>query len=128
MIVQGPENGTFTGFSDALCKDLANLERTMCIKLTAAQSPNLRTVLRYVNQAATLSGDELDDANTGSGSILNYDLRRLHRHVERHSLHQVILVFEDSEAFEAALFSDIIDFLKYARCVSLAKCIADREE
>jgi origin recognition complex subunit 3 len=112
LIVQGPENSTFTGLYDVLCKDIAKLEHTMCIKLSAGQSPNLKTILRYVNQAATLPVDEPDYGISEIGSKMTYDLQMLHLHSKRESLRQVVLLFEDSEAFEGALLSDLINLLK----------------
>ena len=111
--MQGPENSTFTGLYDVLCKDLTDVEHTMCIRLTAGQSPNLKTVLRYVNQTGTFRGDELENENNTTNSRLPYDLEALHVHSSRESLSEVVLLFEDSEAFEGALLSDLINLLKY---------------
>ncbi len=97
----------------------------MCIKLTAGQSPNLKTVLRYVNQAAILPVDEANYEHSRTGSKLSYYLHTLHLYSKRESLRQVVLLFEDSEAFEGALLSDLIDLLKYNRSVSFPMQITD---
>ena len=46
---------------------------------------------------------------------MNYDLQKLYDHVKRRSLKRVVLCFEDSEAIEGSLLTDVIDLL---RCVN----------
>ncbi len=113
MIIQGPGNSTFTGLYDVLCNDLGKLGDTACIKLTAGQSPNLRTVLRYINQAAAFPDNDHEHTTGEARRKLNYDLETLHHHVKQESLRHVVLLFEDGEAFDGALLSDLIDLLKY---------------
>lgn len=44
---------------------------------------------------------------------LNYDLEALHSHLIRHPLPHVIVAFQDSEAFETGLLTDLILLFRY---------------
>lgn len=45
---------------------------------------------------------------------LDYDLEALYAHVKHHEAEQVIVAFQDSEAFDTGLLSDLITLFKYA--------------
>ena len=110
--MQGPENSASVSLFDSLAENLSNLDDFLCITLTSGQSPNLKTVLRYINQAATSQTDASDEANFKGKHKLNYDLQILHDHVNSKALSKVVLLFEDSEAFEGDLLSDLVDHLR----------------
>lgn len=44
---------------------------------------------------------------------LDYDLEALHAHVKHHEAEQVIIAFQDSEAFDTGLLSDLVTLFKY---------------
>jgi origin recognition complex subunit 3 len=75
--------------------------------------------LKHIIQRATSStyedddGDELDDKpSTRKGPrFLNYDLQILHNHVREHDVKQVVIAFEDTEAFDSHLLCDLIELL-----------------
>lgn len=45
---------------------------------------------------------------------LDYDLEALYAHVKHHEAEQVVVAFQDSEAFDTGLLSDLITLFKYA--------------
>ena len=47
--------------------------------------------------------------------VLNFDLHILYDYVQEHSLSKVVLLFQDSEAFEGSLLADLVDILRYHR-------------
>ena len=113
LLLQGPENSASATLLSSLEEVLSGLEHTLLITLTSAQSPNLKTVLTYINRAATNQIDGNDGATIVGNRKLSYDLQTLHDYVKRKALSKVVLLFEDSEAFEGALLSDLIELLKY---------------
>lgn len=44
--------------------------------------------------------------------FLDYDLEALHAHIEPYESKQVIVAFQDSEAFDTGLLSDLITIFK----------------
>lgn len=50
-----------------------------------------------------------------NGRRLNYDLQILYDYGRSQSVCKVILVFEDSEAFEGKLLAELVDVLRYVR-------------
>ena len=59
----GPDSSTTVSFFGSIAES-ANLEaRTVLVTLSSAQSPNLKTALKYINQSATSQNlDSQDDA------------------------------------------------------------------
>jgi hypothetical protein len=57
---------------------------------------------------------------------LDYDLEALHAHVKHHEAEQVIVAFQDSEAFDTGLLSDLVTLFKYGDfCRLVIKSAAD---
>lgn len=50
---------------------------------------------------------------TQGRKYLDYDLEALHAHVRQHEAEQVVVAFQDSEAFDTSLLSDLITLFKY---------------
>ena len=96
----------------SISKKLSGFGHTLCITLTSGQSLNLKTILKNINRAV-ISPIDGGDETTGKGSrLLNYDLQILCDHVHGKALSKVVLLFEDSEAFDGGLISDLIDVLR----------------
>ena len=96
----------------------------MCIRdsvivvgLTSTQLPNLKTALRYINRQAT--DQRVDDAIESSGRYLNYDLQMLQDYVGKYSIQKIVLYFHDTEGFQEAMLSDLIDVFRWVICISL---------
>lgn len=119
LIVTGPDDSVTASLFDSIAES-ANLEcRTVLVTLSSGQSPNLKTVLKYINQRAT--SQKLDSQNDAlfdeakDGRRLDYDLQVLHDHVQRHSIDMVLLSFRDSEAFEGKVLDDLVRVLRLVR-------------
>ena len=48
---------------------------------------------------------------------LNYDLQVLCDHIQNNSIERVVIYFEDSECFQEALLTDLIDVLTYGHTI-----------
>lgn len=89
------------------------------VRLRAAGAPNLKAALKKVIRDATAQvsiggdGDE-DDAEVTLGrdgrKYLDYDLEGLHAFLSAQpdGSKRVIVAFEDSEAFESSLLTDLL--------------------
>ncbi|CAD6583165.1 MAG: hypothetical protein ASARMPREDX12_001195 [Alectoria sarmentosa] len=115
LLVTGPDNSTTVSLFESIA-EIANLEvRTIWVTLSSGQSPNLKTTLKYINQRATSRNlDSQDDAildEANDGRRLNYDLQILGDYVQSHAIDKVLLSFQDSEAFEVKVLTDLIEVL-----------------
>ncbi|KAK0515982.1 hypothetical protein JMJ35_002016 [Cladonia borealis] len=115
LVVSGPNNGSSAKLFESIMQRVHVRHRAILVALSSGQSPNLKTVLKYINQHArtqTLESDE-DTVIDGAEDTrqLNYDLQILHDHIQAHTIDRVVIAFEDSEAFEAKLLGDLIDIL-----------------
>ena len=88
--------------------------------LSSRDAFNLKNLLKILIQRATSQNEGADDAEDESvirrrGSrLLNYDLQILQDWMVEHRVAKVVLAFEDVEAFDTALLSEVIDVLRYA--------------
>lgn len=55
----------------------------------------------------------LDPMISQGARPLNYDLEILRANVKRHSLQRLLLFFQDSEALNGSLISDLIELVRY---------------
>jgi len=91
------------------------------VTLTSSLAPNLKTLLKHLIGRATLSTpdvdlDENDEVNRPGrkrAHLLDYDLRLLHEHVQEMAISRVVVAFQDCEAFDGSLLSDVIDLLRF---------------
>ncbi|MCJ1262646.1 hypothetical protein MMC22_002516 [Lobaria immixta] len=116
LIVAGPTINTDAVLFESITDRVKFGERVTVVNLDSAQIPNLKSALKYINRYASNQATDLDDEETTDdgqqgGRHLNYDLQILHRHVQLHSISRVVLSFQDSEAFEGGLLTDLIDVL-----------------
>ncbi|KAL9088735.1 MAG: hypothetical protein Q9165_006044 [Trypethelium subeluteriae] len=84
-------------------------------KINRKNALNLKNLLKNIIQRATSRSEGLDDnedefAHLRNGPrLLNYDLRILQEWAAEHRVEKVVVAFEDSEAFDAALLAEVID-------------------
>ncbi|KAM0807214.1 hypothetical protein AB5N19_07553 [Seiridium cardinale] len=83
------------------------------IRLRSADASNLKAALKKiihdVTARATGEGDDLEVAIGKDGrKYLNYDLEALHSHLQTSPRPHIVICFQDSEAFETGLLSDLI--------------------
>ncbi|KAI0400311.1 origin recognition complex subunit 3 N-terminus-domain-containing protein [Xylaria palmicola] len=116
FIITGPnisQDLLFAQLSDALRQEAS----TQVARLRSGDAPNLRAVLRKIIHEITSKGsnegDDLDLTTSKDGrKFLNYDLEALYAHLKlspRRNL--VVIAFQDSEAFDSGLLSDLISLL-----------------
>ena len=94
--------------------------RTAFVSLTSNQAPNLKTLLKHlIRKGASSSAvvdedddEELTTAGRKGPRLLNYDLQILQNTVTDRKLDQVVVAFQDSEAFDGSLLSDTIELLR----------------
>ncbi|KAJ4394742.1 Origin recognition complex subunit 3 [Gnomoniopsis smithogilvyi] len=112
LIVTGPnialQDLLFTQLGDAV-------QEGWFVRLRSAEAPNLKATLRKIIRDVTRAGfardadgeDELAVGNDGR-KYLDYDLEALYAHVKPYESKQVTIAFQDSEAFDTSLLSDLI--------------------
>ena len=114
LIVGAPNVTNQSSLTDAITRKIQASEGTLVVSLLSTQLPNLKTALKYVNQqAASHLGGNVDADWAGRGQYLNYDLQMLRDCTQSQPVRKVVLYFRDSEGFEEALLSDLIDTFRY---------------
>ncbi|KAJ8128051.1 hypothetical protein O1611_g5582 [Lasiodiplodia mahajangana] len=117
FIITGPNIASqdllFGQLSDALQREAS----ARVVRLRSGDAANIRAALRkiiheIVSRDST-DGDELELTTSKDGrKFLNYDLEALYTHLKltpRRNL--VVIAFQDSEAFDSGLLSDLISLL-----------------
>ncbi|GAP86200.1 putative origin recognition complex subunit [Rosellinia necatrix] len=117
FIITGPNMASQDLLFEQLSDTLRHTASAHVARLRSGDASNLRAVLRkiihdVVSQEST-DEDDLDSTTSKDGrKFLNYDLEALYAHLKltpRRNL--VIIAFQDSEAFDSALLSDLISLL-----------------
>ncbi|KAF4555878.1 Origin recognition complex subunit 3-like protein [Elsinoe fawcettii] len=93
--------------------------RTCFVSFHAGEANNLKAVLKRINAATSTvdiaeDDDEADEQVSGARSgrkLLNYDLRISQQAVEDQNITKVVISFQDCEAFDGGLLSDVIELL-----------------
>lgn len=101
-----------------ISNELKEQGNSICVVLSASECSNLKGLLKNLitkSTAATIDGDE-EQVRSSSYSrgpkLLNYDLQLLYDHVKRTNVQNVVVAFQDTEAFDAHTLSDAIDLFK----------------
>ncbi|KXT02618.1 hypothetical protein AC579_5440 [Pseudocercospora musae] len=94
--------------------------RRTLVSISSGTGTNLKNLLKSIIQKATLraTDDDEDEVEEGTTSrrgtkLLNYDLQILCDHVEERQLRQIVIAFEDTEAFDNDLLSELVTLLAY---------------
>lgn len=125
LILTGPSIASHALLFDQLSNSTTKSKDNVFVAVTSSLAPNLKTLLKHLIQRATSSnsagaedGDEEAISRPNRSRLLNYDLRLLHEHVQEKSVLRVVVAFQDCEAFDGQLLSDIIELLRSDICVS----------
>ncbi|KAK0946865.1 Origin recognition complex subunit 3 [Friedmanniomyces endolithicus] len=125
IILTGADGATGPGIAKQVAERIrVGKHRRILLSLSSSSGTNLKALLKTLIVKATSrrtgssDDDELDDEDdelrnprsTGP-KLLNYDLQLLQDHVREHRTEQVIITFEDTEAFDGDLLSEIIELL-----------------
>ncbi|KAK3072608.1 Origin recognition complex subunit 3 [Teratosphaeriaceae sp. CCFEE 6253] len=121
IILTGPDGATEASIVKQLAeKSRAGHHRRIFVPLPSRAGTNLKAVLKTIIQRATSSREETDDledddelrsTRAKGPKLLNYDLQVLHDHVRANAIAQVVLAFEDTEAVDRDLLSDLLELL-----------------
>ncbi|EME79035.1 uncharacterized protein MYCFIDRAFT_115667, partial [Pseudocercospora fijiensis CIRAD86] len=92
--------------------------RRSMVSISSSTGTNLKNLLKTIVQKATLRtiDEGEDDLEEGTISrrgtkLLNYDLQILCDYVEERQLKQIVIAFQDTEAFDNDLLSELITLL-----------------
>ncbi|KAI0555359.1 origin recognition complex subunit 3 N-terminus-domain-containing protein [Xylaria curta] len=117
FIITGPNIASQDLLFEQLSETLQREAGAQVVRLRSGDASNLRAVLRKIIHDVvsrdSIDGDDLDLTTSKDGrKFLNYDLEALHAHLKltpRRNL--VVVAFQDSEAFDSGLLSDLISLL-----------------
>ncbi|KAI0859573.1 origin recognition complex subunit 3 N-terminus-domain-containing protein [Xylaria cubensis] len=117
FIITGPNIASQDLLFEQLSETLQHEAGAQVVRLRSGDASNLRAVLRKIIHDVvsrdSIDGDDLDLTTSKDGrKFLNYDLEALHAHLKltpRRNL--VVIAFQDSEAFDSGLLSDLISLL-----------------
>jgi len=107
LILAGPNSALRNSIASQVSSRSDSTTRRIFISLSSGSGSNLKAFLKSINQKATSrtiavdDEDELEEVLTSrkGPKLLNYDLQILYDYVQERSLEQVVIAFEDTEAF-----------------------------
>ncbi|KAK3487372.1 origin recognition complex subunit 3 N-terminus-domain-containing protein [Neurospora crassa] len=119
FIITGPNIASQDLLFEQLSEALGKATQARFVRLRAAGAPNLKAALKKIIRDATAQvsldgGDGDEDTEVALGrdgrKYLDYDLEGLHAFfgVQQDSSRRVVVAFEDSEAFESSLLTDLL--------------------
>ncbi|KAF3056347.1 Origin recognition complex subunit 3 [Daldinia childiae] len=113
FIITGPNLASQDLLFEQLSESLQAKVDAKVVRLRSGDASNLKAALKKIihNVTARETDDENDlELSTGKDGrkYLNYDLEALHAHLKTNPRRHIIIAFQDSEAFESSLLSDLI--------------------
>ncbi|KAI0176285.1 origin recognition complex subunit 3 N-terminus-domain-containing protein [Hypoxylon sp. FL1284] len=113
FIITGPNLASQDLLFEQFSETLQNQVDARVVRLRSGDASNLKAVLKKIIHDVTAR--EVDDENdlelaTGKDGhkYLNYDLEALYAHLKSNPRRHIIIAFQDSEAFDSGLLSDLI--------------------
>lgn len=119
IISGGPHAATHTPVAQHLAQS-EGIDGTRCfVSLPSSSGGNLKALLKQIINKASARADGIDEdenedelpVRRKDTKLLNYDLQILSEYVRERSILQVVLAFEDTEAFDSDLLSELIELL-----------------
>ncbi|KAI0432977.1 origin recognition complex subunit 3 N-terminus-domain-containing protein [Xylaria sp. FL1042] len=117
FIITGPNIASQDLLFEQLSEALQQEAGAQVVRLRSRDASNLKAVLRKIIHDIvskdSAAGDESDLTTSKDGrKFLNYDLEGLYAHLKQTPRDRlVIIAFQDSEAFDSGLLSDLISLL-----------------
>ncbi|KAK7989171.1 hypothetical protein PG989_009486 [Apiospora arundinis] len=113
LIITGANMASQSLLFEQLSDSLQTRARAKVVLLRSGDASNLKAALRKIIIEVVANspdaGEEQDLSLENDGKrYLNYDLEALRSHLTRHPSPHVIVAFQDSEAFETGLLTDLI--------------------
>ncbi|KAI7082771.1 hypothetical protein KC356_g8097 [Hortaea werneckii] len=120
IIITGP-SAPHSSIAEQLAKHKASSKpERIFVPLSSGSGSNLKALLKTLIQRGTSRGSALDDETDEvqtfqkkGAKLLNYDLQLLHDFVIERKLRQVVVTFDDTEAFDSDLLSELVELLGY---------------
>ncbi|KAI1759749.1 origin recognition complex subunit 3 N-terminus-domain-containing protein [Hypoxylon sp. FL1150] len=113
FIITGPNLASQDLLFEQFSETLQSQADAKVVRLRSGDASNLKAVLKKIIHDVTAR--EADDENDlelamdkDGRKYLNYDLEALHAHLRSNPRRHIIIAFQDSEAFESGLLSDLI--------------------
>ncbi|KAI1382237.1 origin recognition complex subunit 3 N-terminus-domain-containing protein [Hypoxylon crocopeplum] len=113
FIITGPNLASQDLLFEQLSETLQHQVDAKVVRLRSGDASNLKAVLKKIIRDVTAR--ETDDENDlelatdkDGRKYLNYDLEALYAHLQSSPRRHVVIAFQDSEAFESGLLSDLI--------------------
>jgi origin recognition complex subunit 3 len=147
FIITGPNIASQHLLFEQLAERLCAATRARFVRLRASEAPNLKAVLKKIIRDATARGDDGEedadvevsqgvsspleekrsqvdagaDAFVKGRKYLDYDLEALHVFLQQQQRQsrRVVVAFQDSEAFESGLLTDLIALFQYELLLTL---------
>ncbi|KAI1322205.1 origin recognition complex subunit 3 N-terminus-domain-containing protein [Xylariaceae sp. FL0255] len=117
FIITGPNIAIQDLLFEQLSEALQQQVRAQVVRLRSTDASNLKTVMKKIihdiSRGESGDEDELEVQVSKDGrKFLNYDLEALHIHITTHGrIGPVVVAFQDSEAFDSGLLSELISLL-----------------
>ncbi|RYP64646.1 hypothetical protein DL769_006595 [Monosporascus sp. CRB-8-3] len=116
FIITGPNIASQELLFEQLSEALQTRAETKAVRLRSGDASNLKALLKKIIHDATARATEEEaDLEVAVGKdgrkYLNYDLEALHAHLKSNPRRHVVIAFQDSEAFDSGLLSDLISLL-----------------
>ncbi|KAI1756725.1 origin recognition complex subunit 3 N-terminus-domain-containing protein [Xylaria castorea] len=117
FIITGPNIASQDLLFEQLSETLRHEAGAQVVRLRSGDASNLRAVLRKIIHDIvsrdSVDGGDLDLTTSKDGrKFLNYDLEALYAHLKlTPRRNMVVIAFQDSEAFDSSLLSDLISLL-----------------
>lgn len=122
IILAGPNAASQASITSHVSRAHSDTSKRIVVPLSSASGSNLKAILKALIQKATartIADEDDEDGIAGpqrkGRKLLNYDLQLLCDHVQDSGTQQVVVAFDDTEAFESELLSEIIELLGYWR-------------
>ncbi|KAI2467714.1 origin recognition complex subunit 3 N-terminus-domain-containing protein [Annulohypoxylon bovei var. microspora] len=113
FIITGPNLASQDLLFEQLSESLQHQVDAKVVRLRSGDASNLKAVLKkIIHDVTARETDDEDDLQLAAGKdgrkYLNYDLEALYAHLKSNPRRHITIAFQDSEAFESGLLSDLI--------------------
>ncbi|KAI2640519.1 origin recognition complex subunit 3 N-terminus-domain-containing protein [Hypomontagnella submonticulosa] len=113
FIITGPNLASQGLLFEQLSEVLQPKVDAKVVRLRSGDASNLKAVLkRIIHDVTARETDDENDLELSTGKdgrkYLNYDLEALHAYLKTNPRRHIVIAFQDSEAFESGLLSDLI--------------------
>ncbi|KAK6954404.1 hypothetical protein Daesc_004371 [Daldinia eschscholtzii] len=113
FIITGPNLASQDLLFEQLSEALQIQADARVVRLRSGDASNLKAVLKkIIHDVTARETDDENDLELATGKdgrkYLNYDLEALYAHLKTSPRRHIVIAFQDSEAFESGLLSDLI--------------------